>query len=691
MKKILTVIILIFCLYQLVLAQSLKRIGTLERKNDSIFVVENGKFYIANKKIVTVKLKSGTYGLDKVVQKIRSNRLGYIDLVVPEGVDLEKYVSVLEKSGKYDLVEYNNIGKYSVITNDTERSNQWYLNNTNAFNAWNLTMGSSNTTVAILDSGVDWRHPDIGNGSDGYKNIDEEAGWNYITNTNNVITVNGHGTRVAGIVAAKSNNFRGMSGMSGGNNSAGITMIPFCVGIDSPDGSVIDDAIIDAVDIGARVIQLSLNVGQTNAINAAIDYAVQNNAVIICASGNNYSSTVSYPASHQDVIAVGATNKSNVRADFSNYGISLDVVAPGVDILSTTLSDGYNSQDGTSFSAPQVSGIAALILSVRPDLTGQQVRNIIEQTAQKVGGYTYQTTSGRSNGTWNQEMGYGLVNAYAAVYAVAPRITGSSQICNQATYTINNFPSNATVQWSISPYYVATLQNNGETVTVSKLNDGGICVLTANITINNQQIILTKNIEIGVPVINSVEFINSVGGNGYWCSTHTGNTFSVNTDFSNITNYEARLLSWPNLNLIRTNSNASPSSDPFGYVPNGFYVFQLQATNTCGVSQWFETEIEYVDCLEYSLYNESFDFLVTPNPATNYITVSIVEKKSVNINSENAVKCQIISMSDNSMIKNWSFSDSEKNSVDISNLRKGSYIIKVNKGEHNKSKLLFIR
>lgn len=105
-------------------------------------------------------------------------------------------------------------------------------------------MGSSNTTVAILDSGVDWRHPDIDNGSDGYKNIDEEAGWNYITNTNNVITVNGHGTRVAGIVAAKSNNFRGMSGMSGGNNSAGITMIPFCVGIDSPDGSVIDDAIM---------------------------------------------------------------------------------------------------------------------------------------------------------------------------------------------------------------------------------------------------------------------------------------------------------------------------------------------------------------------------------------------------------------------------------------------------------------
>lgn len=320
MKRVLLFIIFIFCLYQFGFAQSLKRIGTLERKNDSIFVVENGRYYVANKNIVTVKLKTGTSGLDKATQKIRSNRLGFIDLVVPEGVDLEEYVSVLEKSGKYDLIEYNNIGKYSVITNDTQRRNQWYLSNINAFNAWDITMGSSNTTVAILDSGTDWRHPDIGIGSDGYKNIDEEAGWNYITNTNNVITVNGHGTRVAGIVAAKSNNFRGMSGMSGGNNSTSITMIPFCVGIDSPDGSVIDDAIIDAIDIGARVIQLSLNVGETNAINAAIEYAIQNNAVIICASGNDYSSTVSYPASHQNVIAVGATNKSNVRADFSNYG-----------------------------------------------------------------------------------------------------------------------------------------------------------------------------------------------------------------------------------------------------------------------------------------------------------------------------------------------------------------------------------
>lgn len=283
MKRNLLLTIFIFCLCQIGLAQSLKKIGTLERKNDSIFVVENGKYYIVNKNVVTVKLKSGIDGFEKAAQKIRSNRLGYIDLVVPEGIDLEKYVSVLEYTGKFDIVEYNNIGQYCVITNDIERSNQWYLNNINAFNAWDITMGSSNTTVAILDSGTDWRHPDIGNGSDGYKNINEQAGWNYISNTNNVITSNGHGTRVTGIVGAKSNNYIGISGISGGKNSVGITMIPFCVGIDAPDGSIIDDAIIDATDSGAKVIQLSLNVAQTNAINAAIDYAVQNNVVIVCA------------------------------------------------------------------------------------------------------------------------------------------------------------------------------------------------------------------------------------------------------------------------------------------------------------------------------------------------------------------------------------------------------------------------
>ncbi len=253
------------------MTQTLKRIGSLERKNDILFIVEGNNKYRVKQSVVTVKLKEGIRSISANKNKIRSNRLGFVDLAVPVGMNIETYVSSLEKSKNFDVVEYNSIGEYCLTTNDTEVNSQWYLNAINLFNAWDLTMGNSNTMVAILDSGTDWGHSDIGNGTDGYNNVNETLAWNYVSGSNNVITSNGHGTRVAGIVGAKSNNSRGIAGIAGGNNNNGITMIPFCVGIDAPDGSIIDDAIIDAVDLGARIIQLSLSIGQTNAINSAIE------------------------------------------------------------------------------------------------------------------------------------------------------------------------------------------------------------------------------------------------------------------------------------------------------------------------------------------------------------------------------------------------------------------------------------
>lgn len=186
----------------------------------------------------------------------------------------------------------------------------------------------------MIDSGVDVNHNDLGVGSDGYSNVDTSLGWNYITNNRNVVTTNEHGTRVAGILAAKVNNGKGIAGVAGGKGSKGITIIPYCVGVNFPDFAVLDDAILDAVEKGVRVINLSLSGSSTSAVTAAINYATKNNVIVICASGNGYASSVSYPASLSNVIAVGATDQSNTRADFSNYGANLDVVAPGVDILS---------------------------------------------------------------------------------------------------------------------------------------------------------------------------------------------------------------------------------------------------------------------------------------------------------------------------------------------------------------------
>jgi len=164
-----------------------------------------------------------------------------------------------------------------------------------------------------------------------------------------------------------------------------------------------------------------------DSIDAAITYAVQNNVVLVAASGNYNQGRVLYPASHPEVIAVGSIDKDTLRYKNSCYGWELDVVAPGVDIWSTgvsienhgtTVVHGYDSFEGTSFAAPLVSGIASLILSVNQNLTRVEVRNIINNTAKKVrkDEYEYNLFPDRPNWFW--EVGYGLVDAHAAVLAV---------------------------------------------------------------------------------------------------------------------------------------------------------------------------------------------------------------------------------------------------------------------------------
>ena len=129
------------------------------------------------------------------------------------------------------------------------------------------------------------------------------------------------------------------------------------------------------------------------------------------ATGNDYSSTVGYPANcNPDILAVGSNNRNGSRSSFSNYGTALDIVAPGENVCTTTGSNYSTSISGTSFSCP-----TALVISVNPNLTQKQVVDILEKSARKVGNYAYSTTSNRLNGTWNNEMGYGLLDAYAAV------------------------------------------------------------------------------------------------------------------------------------------------------------------------------------------------------------------------------------------------------------------------------------
>jgi subtilisin family serine protease len=482
MKQLMTFLILVLTMGSI--AQNTKITHNLVIEEGKYLIKYNEQYFDVDTTTVTVKIKDSKL-LDRQLYKIiRSNKLGYVDLSVPSGNSITEFVNFLFTKDIIEKIEYSTFGEYiDFIPNDTYRTLQWHLPVINMYKAWDICTGSSDVIIGVLDSGTDWEHPDIGLGNNSYQNIyfntgedawadpddpttgngidddnngfiDDWKGWNYADNSNDTRTTNYHGTFVAGIACAKTNNNFGIAGVAGGNNNSGAKVLPYCVGVSSPISSVIDDAIIDAVDNGVMVIQLSLTVLQSTAINDAIQYAIDNNVVVVCASGNGSSSTVSYPASNSNVISVGAIGQDSLRANFSNYGNGLDVVAPGVDIYSTTLNNGYGTHSGTSFAAPQVSAIAALVLSVEPNLTTSQIRQIIESTAQKAGGYIYQITPGRPNGTWNEQMSYGLVDAYAAVQAAdCPTTIVSGTISSDITYSD-----------CIIEVVNATIQNNADVV-----------------------------------------------------------------------------------------------------------------------------------------------------------------------------------------------------------------------------------
>lgn len=139
MKKLL-LLISFLCSCQIGATQTLKRIGVLERKNNTLFIAEGSHRFLVKQEVVTVKLKKGPISMSTNKNKIRSNRLGFVDLAVPIGIDIESYVSSLEKSRNFEVVEYNSIGEYCLTTNDTEVNRQWYLSSINLFNAWDFTM-----------------------------------------------------------------------------------------------------------------------------------------------------------------------------------------------------------------------------------------------------------------------------------------------------------------------------------------------------------------------------------------------------------------------------------------------------------------------------------------------------------------------------------------------------------------------
>ncbi|MFA9556223.1 S8 family peptidase [Evansella sp. AB-rgal1] len=256
---------------------------------------------------------------------------------------------------------------------------QWNLSQIFADEAWNVTIGKTGVPIAIVDSGIDGEHLDLA------EKITD--GFNAFENNGAYHDEHGHGTHVAGIAAAITNNLDGIAGVSWNNPILAVKSLDH-----NAEGNSLSIAkgIIWAVDNGAKVINLSLgDAHDSDIMYEAIRYAYENDVVLIAASGNDNVEIPMYPAAYKEVLAVGAVDPHRERAFFSNYGNHIDVTAPGEHIPSTFLSNQYVMMSGTSMAAPHVAGMAGLIRSVNPELTNEEIYTIIRNTSDDLGEQGY--------------------------------------------------------------------------------------------------------------------------------------------------------------------------------------------------------------------------------------------------------------------------------------------------------------
>lgn len=337
---------------------------------------------------------------------------------LPEGVSVNQAHRWFKRQSEIMQAEPNFLIPVHTNPNDPFFPQQWALNNTgqsggalqadiDILNAWGLEIGSQGIVIAVVDTGVDYRHEDLapniwrnpgeisGNGIDDDNNgyVDDIRGWDFVNSDsgfegedyavrdNDPMDTHGHGTLVAGVAAATGNNGRGITGVTWRSK-----IMPVRAGFKTAGGSglllSVDAAlaIIYAAQNGAHIINLSWGAKYRSAIiEDAINFAAEHGVLILASAGNQNTSLPLYPGAldNDAVMTVGATDHNDNKASFSNFGTWVDTFAPGVDIHTTYLNNTYAIGSGTSLSSSLVAGIAALIWSLNPDLTTSTVKKIL--------------------------------------------------------------------------------------------------------------------------------------------------------------------------------------------------------------------------------------------------------------------------------------------------------------------------
>jgi len=314
---------------------------------------------------------------------------------------VSSFVTEMQATGLSTYIEPNIKFQAIFVPNDPYWPQQWGPRIIKANYAWNNTIGDPSVLVAVIDTGIDYNHPDL---AGNYVAL----GYDWMNNDTDPMDDHGHGTHCAGIIAATLNNSLGIAGVAQ-------VQIMAEKGLDSGGSGKASDlanAIIHAVDQGADILSNSWGgYSYSNLIHDSVKYAQDHGVLVVAAAGNEASNMRHYPAAYDEVVSVTATDQSDALASFTSYGKWVDVAAPGVDIYSTIsethdprFSYPYDYLSGTSMACPHAVGVAALIWSEFPSLKLDEVRLRLRLTADDLG-----------DAGFDVYYGYGRVNARRAV------------------------------------------------------------------------------------------------------------------------------------------------------------------------------------------------------------------------------------------------------------------------------------
>ena len=541
-----------------------------------------------------------------------------------------KWEPVFELNSDWISDSYSDFRSDSVCANDSLFHKQWNLKNEGygikACDAWQLSTGAE-VFVALLDEGVKLDHPDLEANTHLVNSYDVESA------SLPQVGASGHGTACAGILCSVRNNNEGIAGVAPDSKLMSVSY-------KKRDNDVplelekTADGINWAWDIGkADVISISRSHNNTSpplswqVIEAPIHAAVTQGrnglgTIVVFSSGNAGRDIVNYPSRLPNVIAVGAINSSGGRGGFSNYGYGLNVVAPGCDIYYTVANGSYSTHPGaTSWACPHVSGVAALVLSANPYLTQKQVQYIIESTCTKLPGYTFTNDPAHPNGTWNDEVGYGLVNAYAAVLAaqcysglpivygtIFKNTTWNTNVHAVGTITIPNnvtLTINSTVQFDYGSSIIVEpgaklIINNGLLTNACSEKWNGVTVMGNPSLPINQQNQGYVQITGGGTIENAVCAISVQGGG------------IVETNNAIFTNNQAGIKFQP---LTTVQSGTSGTLTNATFTLNSSYI---------GSTSTFETHLKMDGCGQVNVTWCTFSSSVALTPAKGIIVNSAV-------------------------------------------------------------------